>query len=292
MSPLYRAYPDPTQLSIQASSSDEVPVTINGASGQTADMMDMYANASGSALQILSVNASGRLTLGGAKNQGLMFVNATASAYSITATARSALIYSNMTSAREFTFEDFSPSDPPHDNAGPIMIADGLLGTGVANGWFIDRGLTVTTLATVRPPTFASGIDVINNGMAGQAVVVGSASAFLPASGTMARIDLTTQTANASGYMTSGCDPGYYLIFSTLEVTTSQAATGNVTIAFTYTDDIGSTTQSTQVNLISQSRARSLFHCYLQSGDIVWATSAVTRTSADWAVRLRAVALA
>lgn len=87
-------------------------------------------------------------------------------------------------------------------------------------------------------------------------------------------VALTAQGANIATTNCSGADvAGVYRVSAYLQDTTADAAAGTVTLTFTWTDDVGSTTSALTQALITTGRQSSVFFVRLASGNLTYATT-------------------
>ena len=113
----------------------------------------------------------------------------------------------------------------------------------------------------------------------GALVVVGGGYGFgadPPASGQMGKVNRTAQVAAiTSTNLTNTTAAGLYRISYFLRCTTADATAGGITASFTYTDDVGATTDTTAAIVLTAttSRVAGSFTAYLASGNITYLTT-------------------
>lgn len=231
----------------------------------------------------------------GAYPAGLALVNPTTTVNDLT---NSLVLYvvAGFTGANEAYFEDFTPTG----THASVMLADGLISGDVAAGWLIDRELRVsffsitdgTNTISIQPSSLPVDMILTLQSLAGIVPVAGDAVS--PGSHGMASVELTAQSAAISATnLTNTVHAGYYVVFYTIECTTTQVGAATVQFGIAYTDDIGATTQAgTAITLTVTGRDRGSFQVYLASGDVTY-NVAVTGVIGlgRFAVRARIVAL-
>lgn len=274
---------------------------------QVADIIKILATSGATTLQLFGVTASGKLCLladdlGGPPDGGIALIHSGGTTGTETLTdsitlyetgGRSAGGGATLTGAYKVYFPAFTPSGAK----ALVMLADDRIDTGsggdVANGWVIGRSLmlssggTLTLQNTSSPlvfddggsqvtlvPEFGSAVTATIPNQGGFLVVRGNSAS--PSAGEMAAINLTSQSATATGNITNACNPGYYRVHYTLEDTSTQVGVATVQFAIAYTDDAGATTQAgAALSLTATGRDRGSFEVYLASGDITWSATVV-----------------
>jgi len=118
---------------------------------------------------------------------------------------------------------------------------------------------------------------IIFKNATGSPVLVGS-STDPPTSGRMGQVDRTAQTAAiASTVLTDATAAGLYRINYYLRCTTADVTAGTISVSFTFTDNVGATTDvSTAIVLTSTvgtGRTQGTFIQYLASGNIAYLTT-------------------
>jgi hypothetical protein len=111
-----------------------------------------------------------------------------------------------------------------------------------------------------------------------------------PAAGAIGKVNRTAQVADiASTKLTDTTPAGLYVVSCALECTTADGAAGSVIVTFSWTDDVGATTQVLTQVLTATGRQTLTFTVYLASGNITYAvTHTVGYGTSQYALRVRA----